>query len=90
MKDAYEVLYQKEADMARVRREVESLSIAASLLADDGSSFVPPDGAPDEQERKPLQKAISAQPIATQPTGTDGRHFVWPASGFWASLTFRR
>jgi hypothetical protein len=42
MKNAYEVLYQKEADLARVRREVESLTIAASLLADDDLSFVPP------------------------------------------------
>ena len=35
MKDAYEVLYQKEADLVRVRQEVESLRIAASLLNDD-------------------------------------------------------
>jgi hypothetical protein len=90
MKNAYEVLYQKEADLARVRREVESLTIAAPLLADIDLSIVSPDSAFDEQDRKPLQKAVSAPPIATQPTGTDGRHFVWPPSGFWASLTFRR
>jgi len=32
MKDAYGVLEQKEADLARVRREIESLRIVASLL----------------------------------------------------------
>ena len=32
MKDAYAVLAQKEADLARVRQEIESLRIVASLL----------------------------------------------------------
>jgi hypothetical protein len=32
MKDAYTVLEQKEADLARVRQEIESLRIVASLL----------------------------------------------------------
>lgn len=90
MKDAYEVLYQKEADLARLRREIESLTIAAPLLADDFLSFVEPDSAPDEQSRKPTQKEISLQPVGTEPTGTDGRGFVWPRSGFWGTLTFRR
>jgi hypothetical protein len=35
MKDAYAVLKQKEADLARVRHEAESLRIVASLLVDD-------------------------------------------------------
>lgn len=35
MKDAYEVLHQKEAEFARVRREVESLNLVVCLLADD-------------------------------------------------------
>ena len=36
MKDAYEVLYQKESDLVRVRQEVESLRVVASMLADRG------------------------------------------------------
>jgi hypothetical protein len=32
MKDAFAVLEQKEADLARVRQEIESLTIVASLL----------------------------------------------------------
>jgi hypothetical protein len=38
MKDVYEVLHQKEADLARVRREIESLHLVASLLSDDLTS----------------------------------------------------
>lgn len=37
MKDAYEVLNQKEADVIRVRQEVDSLKIVASLLDETGS-----------------------------------------------------
>ena len=90
MKDAFEVLYQKEADLARLRREIDSLTIAAPLLADDALRFVSPDSLLDEQNRKPSQKAVSAQPIETEPTGTDGEPFVWPSTGFWRSLSFRR
>jgi hypothetical protein len=35
MKDAYDVLKQKEFDLARVRHEVESLRIVAPLLEDN-------------------------------------------------------
>lgn len=35
MKDAYDVLKEKEADLARVRHEIESLRIVALLLLDD-------------------------------------------------------
>jgi hypothetical protein len=34
MKNAYEVLQQKETDLVRVRHEIESLRIVASLLSD--------------------------------------------------------
>ena len=85
MKDAYEVLYQKEADLARVRKEIESLTLSAQLLADEDLSYFVPTGVPDEQGRKPAQKAT-----APDPTGTDGKPFVWPRSGFWGSLRIRR
>lgn len=38
MKDPYEVLQQKEADLARVRHEFESLQVVASLLSEDLTS----------------------------------------------------
>jgi len=85
MKDAYEVLYQKEADLARIRKEIESLNIAAQLLSDDDLSIFAPASVPEEQGRKPAQKATSPDS-----TGTDGKPFVWPRSGFWGSLRIRR
>ena len=41
MRDAYEVLRQKEADVARVRHEIESLLLTASLLRDQPTSDNP-------------------------------------------------
>jgi hypothetical protein len=38
MRDVYEVLRQKEADVARVRHEIESLLLTASLLRDQPTS----------------------------------------------------
>jgi hypothetical protein len=35
MKNAYEVLHQKETDLARVRHEIASLQIVAPLLSDE-------------------------------------------------------
>jgi hypothetical protein len=35
MNDAYELLPQKEADLERVRHEIEALQITATLLSDD-------------------------------------------------------
>jgi hypothetical protein len=35
MKDVYEVLQQKEADVARVRDEIQSLKLVSALLSDD-------------------------------------------------------
>ena len=37
MRDPYDVLKQKEADLARVRHEIENLRIVGPLLADDYS-----------------------------------------------------
>jgi hypothetical protein len=55
IKDAYEVLDHKEADIARARREIESLTIVASILAEDTSDFFNPDGL----NRKPAEKELS-------------------------------
>jgi len=55
MKDAYELLHQKESDLARVRKEVESLNIVAPLLADDQ----PSDDPGENSEPTPLSDTIS-------------------------------
>jgi len=38
VKDVYQILEQKQADLVRVRRELESLQIVAPLLSDDAES----------------------------------------------------
>ena len=84
MKDVYGVLSQKESDLARVRKEIESLTLAAQLLADEESTSFDPGSAPGES-RKPAQRAS-----APEPTGTDGEPFVWPRLDFWGNLKIRR
>jgi len=88
MKDAYEVLYQKEADLARVRQEVESLRIAASLLNDDASAE---GSGPGSSRRSPMsagEAGVAAHPEAAA-TGTDGPPILHE-TGFWQSLKGRR
>jgi hypothetical protein len=85
MKDPYEVLYQKEAALARVRHEIESLTMVASLLADDDLTFFDSDTAPDPQKKKPMQKATPPEV-----SGTESQPFVWPRTGFWSSLNLKR
>jgi hypothetical protein len=85
MKDAYEVLYHKEAEIARVRREIESLTMVASLLAEDNLSFFQPEGEPGAQEKKPAQNIVSPKA-----TGTDGQASLAPRSRFWSALKQKR
>jgi len=87
MKDAYELLYQKEADLVRVRQEIESLKIAASLLADNLSSDDQHPG-PDGLDKKPAEKAPSLSSDSNA-TGTEGP-FSIARPGFWNTLLSRR
>lgn len=85
MKDAYEVLYKKEAELDRVRKEIDSLHLTAKLLA-DGELDLSDDGAVlAEQERKPVQSvsASEAAPIELPPS-------VAAPPGFWSSFRRRR
>ena len=84
MKDAYEVLDKKEADLARVRREIDSLTIAARLLVDDGISNG--NGARVAQEKKSVRSVTSPESAAS----AEAQPFVWPRSGFWSALKLRR
>ena len=89
MKDAYEVLYQKEADLVRVRQEVESLRIAASLLADEASDADLDGGSDGRSETFPPKAAVAAH-LEAAATGTDGAPTITGESGFWKSLKNRR
>ncbi len=81
MKNAYAVLEQKEADLARVRQEIESLRIVASLLADDLDS--------NDSDQTHLISAENTDDLADlETTGTDGlfSSVAISRSGFWNAL----
>ncbi len=82
MKDAYEALKQKEADLSRVRHEIESLRIVASLLVDDLS--------PDQSDQPYLVSAEKSDNLDPdlEPTGTDGlfSSVTTPRSSLWNVL----
>lgn len=66
MRDAYEVLYQKEADLVGVRQEIASLRITASLLGDeDDTSRVA-----EVQPKRPLEATFESH-SENAATGTD-------------------
>ena len=78
MRDAYDVLKQKEADLDRVRHQVESLRIVAALLADDLDS--------DQSDKTDLSSAEKTEDYLLhivrkkagpdlEPTGTAGHVF---------------
>jgi hypothetical protein len=62
MKDAYQVLHQKEAELARVRREIASLRIAAPLLSADSPA--------KDSERE--ERSSDDDSGESEATGTDG------------------
>jgi hypothetical protein len=88
MMDPYELLRQKEAELARVRHEIESLQVVAPLLSDDNPS-----------NDLPIKKEISAEKELpdhwnhSQATGTDD---LFPSMNavsrpsFWNSLKRRK
>ena len=72
LRDAYEVLKQKEADLARVRHEVESLRIVAPLLA-DGLDSDQSDKTEEEKTEDHLLNIVRMTRPDLEPTGTAGR-----------------
>lgn len=81
MKNAYEVLRQKETDLARVRLEIESLWIVASLLSDERS---------EESNQKCARSSEETfGPSPERATGTDGLFSSInppPRPRFWNTL----
>jgi hypothetical protein len=61
MKNVYEVLRQKELELARLEKEVEALRVAAPLLSDDKDMVAPAETAVS----KPTLAATAA--VAQQP-----------------------
>ena len=81
MKDAYEVLKQKEAALSRVRHEIESLRIVASLLVDDLNS-----DQSDQLHLGHAEQSDNLRPDLEQ--GTDGLFSsnATPRSSLWNVL----
>ena len=80
MKDAYNVLQQKEADLARVRHEIESLQVVAPLLSDGLTS--------DELTKKRDSSAVKMldRGPGSEATGTDGSSIAVSRPSFWKAL----
>lgn len=85
MKNAYEVLQQKQSDIARLRKEIESLNIVASLLSDESTSGEPDQS--DESPRSSLTDTISR--LSDSAASNADNLFSSVANsepGFWGSL----
>ncbi len=86
MKNAYEVLQRKETDLARVRHEIESLKIVASLLSDELPS--------EELTKKRTRSAEeTSDPGSEKATGTDGMFSSMNSarrSRFWNPLKWQK
>ena len=85
MKDPNEVLREKEEALARVRHEIQSLEIAASLLIDELTSEEP-------SLKKESAAARSLDSIRSAATGTNGlfSSVAAPRSSFWKVLKRKR
>ena len=60
MKNVYEVLRQKELELARLEKEVEALRVAAPLLSDEKESMI-------ESPKPSLTAAQAQQPLRIPP-----------------------
>lgn len=75
MKNVYEVLRQKELELARLEKEVEALRVAAPLLSDDKESVT------EGLSNKPTLAATASgqQPIRIQPPAVNPTTAAPPA-----------
>ena len=84
MKDAYELLHQKEAELVRLRQEVESLRVTASLLG-EGASADNRAHIAERQAKRPVAQAFVTRAPA-RATGTRGRPRLPRRPSFWDFL----
>jgi hypothetical protein len=87
MKNVYEVLRQKELELARLEKEVEALRVAAPLLSDDKDAnadvsvnkptLTPPAATAQQPIRIPQPAATPAPPQA-RAAGWDDSAKRWP------------
>lgn len=85
MKNVYEVLRQKELELARLEKEVEALRVAAPLLSEDKESSseisnkptLTTAPAPQQPIRIP-QPAVNANPQPARAAGWEDTAKRWP------------
>lgn len=87
MKNVYEVLRQKELELARLEKEVEALRVAAPLLSDGNEAssdiatakptLATATTAPQQPIRIPQPQAAAAQPTA-RAAGWEDSAKRWP------------
>jgi hypothetical protein len=86
MKNVYEVLRQKELELARLEKEVEALRVAAPLLSDDKESLAEATGnkptlATPTTAQQPIripQAAVNASPQPARAAGWEDTAKRWP------------
>jgi hypothetical protein len=86
MKNVYEVLRQKELELARLEKEVEALRVAAPLLSDDNKdSMVEATSnkptlasTPAQQTIRIPQVAVNASPQPARAAGWEDTAKRWP------------
>jgi hypothetical protein len=85
MKNVYEVLRQKELELARLEKEVEALRVAAPLLSDDkdagSEAVIKPALAAAAGTQQPIripQQAVNAAPQPARAAGWEDTGKRWP------------
>ena len=85
MKNVYEVLRQKELELARLEKEVEALRVAAPLLSEDKESTIEIGNkptlatpAPTQQPIRIPQPAVNAAPQTARAAGWEDTAKRWP------------
>jgi hypothetical protein len=84
MKNVYEVLRQKELELARLEKEVEALRVAAPLLSEDKSEVVAettnskPTLTASQQPIRIPQPAVNTAPQPARAAGWEDTAKRWP------------
>jgi hypothetical protein len=84
MKDPKQVLQQKEAELTRVRKEIDSLNTVAPLLADDDRTS--PDDPPRIRDRSNKKPSSSAGEIISQQSDSERSAADALSSGYESSF----
>jgi hypothetical protein len=82
MKNVYEVLRQKELELARLEKEVEALRVAAPLLSEDKEAL-------EATNNKPTLTATTQQPIRIPQPAVNPAPPAARAAGGWEDTAKR-